>query len=233
MALVKNSGRVHNRIMKHTYSFLSGVGLVSLCVVFTHSLPGYMFLIGFATCLLSTLLLGRAMGANRIARFFFYLSERKSMRFASHWNSDAENTAPVPQVSRRVPSNRAEMLVNVANPDTDSRFLNRRGLEGHIPDRSLKERPSSPKARDIRTRRYSSTARNATSRQSSVVNCDVLPQTQQDVLSALVNLKVPFANAEQAVLGAAQREPGASFDDMFRTALALVQAGQGKSRRVA
>ena len=79
--------------MKHSYSFLSGVGLVSLCVVATGSLPGYMFLVGFATCLLTTLLLGRAIGASRIARFFLYLAERKSFRFASHWNSDAHQVS--------------------------------------------------------------------------------------------------------------------------------------------
>jgi hypothetical protein len=43
--------------MKHAYSFLAGVALVSLCVFFTNSLPGYMFGLGFGICLGSILML--------------------------------------------------------------------------------------------------------------------------------------------------------------------------------
>ena len=241
--------------MKHMYSFLSGVALISLCVVGTRSLPGYMFLLGFCVSSLSVVLLGRAIGASRIARFFSKYSDRKSIRFASHWNSDAENTAPVPQVryadtagwSSTVARQAHNLEVGGSNPSpatiSKSQRRNRQSLEvsggsvvPRIPSDSTKPdrttlQPKQP--RDIRPRRYSSAARNATSRQDVVQSSNVLPQVQQDVLSALMNLKVPFADAEQAVLGAAQRNAGASFDEMFRIALALVQAGAGKSRRVA
>ena len=211
MVLVKKSSRVHNRIMKHTYSFLSGVGLVSLCVVATGSLPGYMFLVGFATCLLTTLLLGRAIGVSRIARFFYNWSERSNIRLSSHWNSDDKRTPSVPQESGDIRGT-SPLATNVP----------RRREIGQA-----ERRPTNV----IEPRIRRSAAKNATSRQNVVQSSSVLPQTQQDVLSALVNLKVSFADAEQAVLGAAQRNAGASFDEMFRIALALVQAG--KSRRVA
>jgi hypothetical protein len=59
----------------------------------------------------------------------------------------------------------------------------------------------------------------------------MLPSVQQDVLSALINLKVPFAHAEEAVHAAAKEHGGESFDTLFRTALNLLNAG--KSRRAA
>jgi hypothetical protein len=45
----------------------------------------------------------------------------------------------------------------------------------------------------------------------------VLSTIQQDVLSALVNLQMPFRQAEQAVIEA--HKPGDSFEDLLRRAL--------------
>lgn len=193
--------------MKHTYSFLSGVALISLCVVGTRSLPGYMFLLGFCVSSLSIALLGRAIGASRIARFFLRLCK-------SNYPSPSLN--PISGQSKE-----ARVADGARSVTRDRRELRRMpGAHNDLP------------AKEIRMRRNPSSAQNKNSR--GVVNSgDVLPQVQQDVLSALMNLKVPFPDAEQAVLGAAQRNAGASFDEMFRIALALVQAGAGKSRRVA
>lgn len=132
--------------MKNVYSFLAGVTLVSLCVVATRSLPGYMFALGFALCAGSVILL--------------------------HFKG----------IIRLVP--------------------------------------------------YCA-ARSGGSRRSSVYSSEVLPTVQQDVLSALLNLRVPFSDAEGAVRSAAKEHGGESFDSLFRTALNLVNAGAGKSRRAA
>ena len=45
----------------------------------------------------------------------------------------------------------------------------------------------------------------------------MLTRVQQDVLSALVNLRMPFPQAEQAVLEAFRK--GDSFEDLFKRAL--------------
>jgi hypothetical protein len=61
------------------------------------------------------------------------------------------------------------------------------------------------------------------SRAGNSGNVVALPKTkmlatvQQDVLSALVNLKVPFSQAERAVLDC--YKPGDSFDDLFKRAI--------------
>jgi hypothetical protein len=50
-----------------------------------------------------------------------------------------------------------------------------------------------------------------------IYNANMLPSVAQDVLSALINLKVPFGAAEEAVFCA--YKPGDSFDDCFRKAV--------------
>ena len=47
----------------------------------------------------------------------------------------------------------------------------------------------------------------------------VLPTVQQEVLSALVNLGMPFMQAEKAVTEAAEGRKGQSFDELFRACL--------------
>lgn len=207
--------------MKHAYSFLAGVALVSLCVVATRSLPGWMFLVGFGVSVISHVLLVRAIGCSKVARLFSYLD---SFRLAPHWSSGAKQLC-------RVPSNRAELLVKVPcgqriDPGPDSWLLNRSAEEtlGSKP-----ERPSSP-TNELRPCRNPNSARNGKCR--SVVNSvEMLSSVHQDVLSALCNLKVPFAEAQEAVLAAGK--DGQSFDELFKTALAHVNAGVGKSRRAA
>ena len=51
-------------------------------------------------------------------------------------------------------------------------------------------------------------------RQNVVTLPKVLAQVQQDVLSALVNIQMPFSQAERAVLDC--YKPGDSFDDLFK-----------------
>jgi len=50
-----------------------------------------------------------------------------------------------------------------------------------------------------------------------VRSASMLTRVQQDVLSALVNLRMPFPQAEQAVLEAFRK--GDSFEDLFKRAL--------------
>jgi hypothetical protein len=187
--------------MKHAYSFLAGVALVSLCVLFANSLPGYMF--GLGLCV--------------------GLSSWSIIRLALHWGSSALKL-------RRVPSNSAELLVKVPvsrsdRMDPDSRFLKRSAGATLV---SQKEKPGSQSRRNESSpRRYSSAAQK---RDRSVVqSSNVLPVVQQEVLSALINLRVPFADAESAVTSVAK--DGQSFDELFRACMSALNAG--KSRRVA
>lgn len=184
--------------MKHAYSFLAGVASISLTVFATRSLPGYMFLAGFIVCSLSMILLCRAIGASRLARFFSYLAKRNSIRLSPHWSSGEEKLHPVPYVG----SNQAGRLSG--SPSTTAA--------------GTKTRP----------RCNSSAAQNG---KCSVYSSEMLSPIHQDVVSALCNLKVPFAEAQQAVLAVAK--DGQSFDELFRIALAQVNAGAGKSRRAA
>ena len=89
LALVARKLSLHNRIMKHAYSFLAGVALVSLCVFATRSLPGYMFLLGCLVTAISNILLCRVIGFGRIARFFSALD---NIRLAPHWSSGASSS---------------------------------------------------------------------------------------------------------------------------------------------
>ena len=60
-------------------------------------------------------------------------------------------------------------------------------------------------------------------RQNVVTLPKVLAQVQQDVLSALVNLHVPFGQAEQGVLQA--YKPGDSFDELFKRTIPVRRTG--------
>ena len=198
--------------MKHAYSFLAGVALVSLCVFATRSLPGYMFLLGCLVTAISNILLCRVIGFGRIARFFFWLSKRDSD--VRNYSSPSLN--PVPGQSKEA------RVADGARSVTRDRRESRR--KAGSPQRSTGPMNESP------TRCNPSAARNEESR-SVVQSREMLPSVQQDVLSALINLKVPFAHAEEAVHAAAKEHGGESFDTLFRTALNLLNAG--KSRRAA
>lgn len=216
--------------MKHAYSFLAGVASISLTVFATRSLPGYMFLLGFGVCSLSVVLLCRAVGASQLARFFSHLSQPNSIRLASHWSSDAKRLPVTHQTA--IPSSGS---VRSASRQSGTVGDSRRTVSGsgNVPVRNRNHSRQSY-ASESRPRCNSSAAQNENSGsdvQSSNGNKDVLPQTQQDVLSALLNLKVPFSDAEQATRAAAKEHGGESFDTLFRTALNLLNAG--KSRRAA
>ena len=91
--------------MKHTYSFLAGALLVSSCVVATRTLPGYMFLCGSLLTLLAVVLLSRAVGAGRIARFLLRYSDKagwRSMvsRQAHNLEIAGSNPAPATKLQR-------------------------------------------------------------------------------------------------------------------------------------
>jgi hypothetical protein len=218
--------------MKHAYSFLAGAALISLCVVATHSLPGWMFLLGYLLSLTSILLVCRVIGFGKVARFFFWLSNRETVfvscgtgvaarrdvRNAGVPGSHGYANSPVSgkqagavKTDERNPVAPFEAAASVITGDNPAR---------------------QPKRSETPTRCNPSAARNANSR-SVVQSREMLPPVQQDVLSALVNLKVPFAHAEQAVHAAAREHGGQSFDELFKIALALVNAGVGKTRRAA
>lgn len=220
--------------MKHSLSFLAGVALISLCVVATRSLPGYMFLIGWMASNLSIVILCRAIGYNRVARFFSYLD---GIRLAPHWSSGA----------KRIRSLQARQVTN-GDADGTAVIRSAKSRKDSGEPRSVNEasgRHVNPAADDTRqagtplaargelpTRRNSRTARNAKSR--GVVQSpetDMLSTTQQEVLSALINLGVSFGRAEEAVHAAAKEHGGESFDELFRVCLSLLNAG--KSRRAA
>jgi len=221
--------------MKHALSFLAGVALISLCVIATHSLPGYMFLLGYMVSIASIVILSRAISFARVARFFLYLD---GIRLAPHWSSGANRLSKtgVPgshgytssPVSRQVaaPDGHPVTTPWVGDPCETAAS----GITSDNPARQYERR-----TRELPARRYSRTARNAghpreNSVQSSNGN-NVLPTTQQEVLSALINLGVSFGKAEEAVHAAAKEHGGESFDEMFRTAISLLNAG--KSRRAA
>ena len=86
-------------------------------------------------------------------------------------------------------------------------------------------------ATEASTRPCSRRARGERNPQSELEYCSVLRQIHQDVLSALVNLKVPYNDALNALQSAKSEHAGESFDELFRLALASLNAG--KSRRVA
>lgn len=219
--------------MKHAYSFLAGAAMVSLTVFATRSLPGYMFLAGFIICVVSLVLLVRAIGASRLARFFSHLSQPNSIRLASHWSSDAkgvsdeeahESFCQRTEVDSKVDPKTPEQAYKTARAKSSVRGVYGAGNR----DKSVYT------LKEIRMRRNPRSAQNGNSGsdvQSSNGNKDVLPQTQQDVLSALLNLKVSFSDAEQATRAAAKEHGGESFDTLFRTAVNLLNAG--KSRRAA
>lgn len=189
--------------MKHTYSFLAGVASISLTVFLTRSLPGYMFLAGFCVCSLSVVLLGRVIGVGRLARFFSNYANTAGLGSA---RVDLTTTATKYQSRTR-----------------QSREVSGGSVVPRIPIGRTKPVRSS---NEIRMRCNSSAAQDGNNR--GVVNSvDVLSSVQQDVLSALVNLKVPYSQAEEAIRGAR----GQSFDELFREALTSVNAGAGKSRR--
>ena len=173
--------------MKHAYSFLAGVALVSLCVISTRSLPGYMFGLGFLVCL----------------GCFLILHVKGILRLVPHWSSGTQGGR----------SSKLNGMVVRQLPIPAPRDRKDSGLE-------------------LPARRYSRTARNAKCG-SVVQSSNVLSSVQQEVLSALCNLKVPFGEAQQAVCSASKEHGGESFDQLFRVALNLVNAGAGKSRRAA
>ena len=225
LALVARKLSLHNRIMKHAYSFLAGVALVSLCVFATRSLPGYMFLLGCLVTAISNILLCRVIGFGRIARFFFWLSKRESV-FVSCGpgvaaRSDVRNY-PSPSLNPVPGQSKEARVADGARSVTRDRRESRR--KAGSPQRSTGPMNESP------TRCNPSAARNEDNR-SVVQSREMLPSVQQDVLSALINLKVPCAHAEEAVHAAAKEHGGESFDTLFRTALNLLNAG--KSRRAA
>jgi len=220
--------------MKHAFSFLAGVALISLCVIATRSLPGYMFLLGYMVSIASIVILSRAISFARVARFFLWLSKSETA-FVSCGSGVAAR--------REVGSFQARQ---VANGTAVLRYLNELGeprsvnetsalhVRAAVDDTRQAETPLAARG-ELPARRYSRTARNAGHpRKNSVRSSNgnnVLPTTQQEVLSALINLGVSFGKAEEAVHAAAKEHGGESFDEMFRTALSLLNAG--KSRRAA
>ena len=241
--------------MKHAYSFLAGAALISLCVVATRSLPGWMFLLGYLLSLTSILLLCRVIGFGKVARFFFYLDR---IRLAPPWSSGAKkfSATSMPSgsdghgwvqdgIESRPKRGQGELGGRTVgcSSDRESRHRDSRERTGNkLPDvrrtkrRAVSGRPlgtaeeSQHRVKEIPTRCNPSAARNEDNR-SVVQSREMLPSVQQDVLSALINLKVPFAHAEEAVHSAAKEHGGESFDTLFRTALNLLNAG--KSRRAA
>lgn len=233
--------------MKHAYSFLAGVALVSLCVISTRSLPGYMFGLGFLVCFGSGLLL-HFKGILRFVPYWSNGTERPSSttqrrtrqspevsggsvvsRFSSELTKPVRAQAGVSgshgytssPVCRQASRCRENGRKNSGSPLRNGRERNHGRRSGTPVQRN-----------ELPARHYSRTARNAASR-SVVQSSNVLSTVQQEVLSALCNLKVPFGEAEQAVHSAAKEHGGESFDVLFRAALNLVNAGVGKSRKAA
>ncbi len=188
--------------MKHAYSFLAGAALISLCVLFTRSLPGYMFGLGFCLCL----------------GCFLLLHVKGIIRLVPHWSSGTKGSSCQSSIANSVESVSTVGVVSVAaRSKASSERLPRRVNVNELP-----------------ARRYPRSARNGGSR--SVVQSPetgMLNTVQQEVLSALCNLKVPFSEAQQAVCSASKEHGGESFDQLFRVALNLVNAGAGKSRKAA
>lgn len=224
--------------MKHAYSFLAGAALISFCVVATRSLPGYMFLLGCLVTAISNVLLCRVIGFGRIARFFSALD---NIRLAPHWSSGASSSW-----FRTNPRQPSVGTLGSAGRPGEFRVREKQPLCGapcsvdgmaptasHIPGvADYRGRRDAKKPAQTSTRCNPSAARNKDNR-SVVQSREMLPSVQQDVLSALINLKVPFAHAEEAVHAAAKEHSGQSFDELFRVALAQVNAGMGKTRRAA
>ena len=213
--------------MKHAYSFLAGVALVSLCVVATRSLPGYMFLVGFGVSVISHVLLVRAIGCSKVARLFLNLD---SFRLAPHWSSGAYKRGRKTQDLEMSESVRSEKSESIGVQAQQGRVSHSQKWSGTSPNRATVGGPAKVFGKELPTRCNSSAARNA-NRRSVVQYREMLSSVHQDVLSALCNLKVPFAEAQEAVLAAGK--DGQSFDELFKVALAHVNAGVGKSRRAA
>jgi hypothetical protein len=225
--------------MKHALSFLAGVALISLCIIATRSLPGYMFLLGYMVSIASIVILSRAIGFSRIARFFLWLSKSETVFVSCGPGVAARREIRSLQTGRAssaVQASGRKSDVGIAFSVNRGQQVNPSGTRAVLmaDDARQTGRPLAPRG-ELPTRCNSSAARNAgrpkkNSVQSSNGN-NVLPTTQQEVLSALINLGVSFGKAEEAVHAAAKEHGGESFDEMFRTAISLLNAG--KSRRAA
>jgi len=227
--------------MKHALSFLAGVALISLCVIATRSLPGYMFLLGYMVSIASIVILSRATGFSRVARFFLWRSKSETV-FVSCGSGVAARREVGSSQARQVTNGRLARTAVLRSGQNrkdlgELRSVNETSalhVRAAVDDTRQAETPLAARG-ELPARRYSRTARNAgrprkNSVQSSNGN-NVLPTTQQEVLSALINLGVSFGKAEEAVHAAAKEHGGESFDEMFRTAMSLLNAG--KSRRAA
>lgn len=64
-------------------------------------------------------------------------------------------------------------------------------------------------------------AREPRAKKNVLPSVEMLPTVQQEVLSALVNLGLPFKHALDCVRAAASEKSGESFDELFRLALIL------------
>ncbi len=231
--------------MKHAYSFVAGAVLISGFVVSTNAQPGWMFLLGSLVTLASLAVLARLIGRARIIRFLSYTDLRgveewhlrkphklqsagsnpvpattpSSFRLAPPWNSGAKG----------VSANTYDVPVWNGSSGRDKRIFDNR--ISATENRRVRNVPAlRPKAQSARRSHPVSVLKTQKSANVKVVQSSVLPRVQQDVLSALTNLKVPFADAEQAVREAGTEHSGESFDELFRASLNLLRAGK---RRVA
>lgn len=221
--------------MKPTLAFCAGSASVSIAVVLTGALPGWMFLLGFLVSIPTILYMCRVIGLRRVARFFL----RWSLQAGRASNRFAGVGPEIIRCWRSASVNRGQQMKS-GGPCADSPIDDARQTDRTLAPRGDRRRRVLRYADDagwsskVARRAHNPEVAGSNPAPASkpvVQSPEMLPPVQQDVLSALVNMKVPFGQAEEAVREAAHKSGGDSFDELFRTATALLS--RGKSRRAA
>jgi hypothetical protein len=198
---------------EYLLTFFAGALFMSLVIVASNSQPGWMFLFGaiMASCviLVSRRRLRRRVGAVAVG---------------SGTGTTASELAGV-GVDVETHPNPARMDYRVGRDIRKPRATDNKCPAGSEPARQLHLRERRRTATDEpQTRRA---PKHCNSNRKAVQSAMLRP-TQQDVLSALINLKVPYDEAYSLVVNTS---PGVSFDELFRRATQALTAG--KTRRAA
>ena len=171
---------------------------MSACVVASNSQPGWMFL--FGVIMASCFWVSRSIRVGRVG----------AVTVGSGTGTTAsESTLHIPARGRVALGMRGNYEPAIHEP-TGSR------PQLHSRER-LRTSTDEPKARRAPTKHCNQTKKE--------VQSAMLRPIQQDLLSALVNLKVPYADAYRAALA----NTSASFDEAFKVALADLNAGKSRA----
>lgn len=222
-------------MLKYLYTFLGGALSMAVCVVASNSKPGWMFLLGG--------ILGSVV-------MFFVLSP--------HWSSGdggasrrrnrtirvgavAVGAELAPRLQNKTSWGRRgwrharsawewirQILGNALfqpNPEYGRKAI----LAGSNPAPQPHSRERLRTATHEQTARRAPTTKKRCTQLQKTVQSPMLRPIQQDILSALTNLRAPYKEAFQCALAT----KAVSFDEAFREALASVNAGMGKTRRAA